>query len=748
MRLLQAARRATALPSLVALVVAIAVFAADPGGIARAGHDAVFDTYQRIAPRTYQESAVLIVDIDDASLARVGQWPWSRLRVARLVHRLSKGGAAAIAFDVVFAEPDRTAPASLLALWDETITLPAAMRDRLLTDLPNPDHLFTQVTTAAGRVVTAFGPRYSGHADARPPALKASFATAGDDPRMHVPAIGAAVTTLPALEAAAAGNGSIAFVADRDLMIRRLPLLATYGDELRPSLVLEALRVAVDARTIIVKSSGASGEDALNQSSGVVSVRVGPFTIPTDAEGALRLHYTPSAPARTLPAWKVLAPDFDAGLVEGKIIFVGTSAAGLRDIRPSPLNPIMPGVEAHAQAAEQVLAETYLRRPDWARGLEWVVTIFVGLLLALLVTRLGPSLAVLAFLAVVAVLAGASWSAWSARGLLLDPFLPTVTGTIVFAVGLVRGYLRTDSDRKRVRGAFGRYLSPHLVDELARHPERLKLGGETREMTFLFCDVRGFTRISEALKDDPQGLTRLVNRFLTPLTDEILERGGTIDKYMGDCIMAFWNAPLDQPDHADRACDAALAMMVALAVLNDELAAEALEQGVSFEPLAVGIGLNSGPCVVGNMGSSQRFDYSVLGDAVNLASRLEGQSKTYGVDIVIGERTRELAPDWATLELDLIAVKGKTDAVRVFTLLGPATRAAQPDFALHLAAHDAMLSAYRAGQPDAADRHLDECRALGPNLAALYALYAGRLDAHRAEPPPADWNGVFVAQSK
>ena len=267
-------------------------------------------------------------------------------------------------------------------------------------------------------------------------------------------------------------------------------------------------------------------------------------------------------------------------------------------------------------------------------------------------------------------------------------------------------------------------------------------------MTFLFCDVRGFTRISESLKDDPQGLTRLINRFLTPLTDEILQRGGTIDKYMGDCIMAFWNAPLDQADHADRACDAALAMMEALAELNAERAAEAAEQDVPFLPLVVGIGLNSGPCVVGNMGSSQRFDYSVLGDAVNLASRLEGQSKTYGVDIVIGERTRELAPDWATLELDLIAVKGKSEAVRIFTLLGPATRAARPDFATHRLAHDGLLEAYRAVDFDAAAGRLAECRQVAPSLDGLYALYEARLEAMGDEPPPADWDGVFVAQSK
>ena len=345
-------------------------------------------------------------------------------------------------------------------------------------------------------------------------------------------------------------------------------------------------------------------------------------------------------------------------------------------------------------------------------------------------------------------LVGGAWHAWSAYGLLLDPFLPGVTLSAVFVVGLVGGYLRTDVDRKRIRGAFGRYLSPHLVDELARHPERLQLGGETREMTFLFCDVRGFTRISESLKDDPQALTRLVNRFLTPLTDEILQRGGTIDKYMGDCIMAFWNAPLDQPDHADRACDAALGMMAALERLNAERAAEAQAAGQPMIPLAVGIGLNSGHCVVGNMGSEQRFDYSVLGDPVNLAARLEGQSKNYGVDIVIGERTRELAPDWATLELDLIAVKGKAEAVHIHTLQGTAERAASAEFQALAAAHDAMITAYRAADDDAARAALATCAEAAPELAGLHALYAERIRALHVTPPPSDWDGVFVAKTK
>jgi adenylate cyclase len=287
-----------------------------------------------------------------------------------------------------------------------------------------------------------------------------------------------------------------------------------------------------------------------------------------------------------------------------------------------------------------------------------------------------------------------------------------------------------------------------MVEVLAAHPERLRLGGETRPMTLLFCDVRGFTTISEQFKANPQGLTRLINRFLTPMTDIIMARRGTIDKYMGDCIMAFWNAPLDDADHANHACESALAMVGALDDLNAALAEEARQENRPFHELAIGIGLNSGECVVGNMGSAQRFDYSVLGDAVNLASRLEGQSKTYGVAIVIGEATRAAAPSWAALELDLIAVKGKREAVRIFTLCGDAALAQSPAFRELAEHHGSMLERYRRQDWAAARADLAECRRREPSLAKLYDLYDERIAHYLASPPGDEWDGVFVATTK
>jgi adenylate cyclase len=294
-------------------------------------------------------------------------------------------------------------------------------------------------------------------------------------------------------------------------------------------------------------------------------------------------------------------------------------------------------------------------------------------------------------------------------------------------------------------------MSPALVAELAQSSERLVLGGEMRVMSIMFSDVRGFTTISESYKRDPHGLTALMNRFLTPLTNAIIDHKGTIDKYMGDAIMAFWNAPLTDAHHERNACEAALDMLRRLAVLNAELAKEAAALGKSSKPLDVGIGVNTGECVVGNMGSDLRFDYSVLGDTVNLASRLEGQSKTYGVKIILGDATAAAVKEaFAVIELDLLVVKGKSEPEAVWTLLGDARVRRQSDFQALAEVHADMLEHYRGRDFAGAEARLAACRAFARNFAieGLYDIYANLIAAFRAAPPPEDWSGVYTATSK
>lgn len=731
----------------VLLVLVLVLRQADPGDVLTDFRNRVFDLYQRIEPRAQSDAPVRIVDIDDETLARLGiQWPWPRTILAQMTKSLADAGAAAIVFDVVFAEPDRTSPASASRIWslsDDDVEL-----RRMLEALPDHDRLFAEAIAAAGNVVTGFA--LTPDKTAARPLVRGGFAVAGDDPREFLRGrYSGAVTTLPDLERAAAGNGFMNFAPGTDLVVRSVPLLLASEDgRLHPSLVAEALRVAQGARTSIVKSSGASGETAFGARSGINQVKIGQFVVPTDAQGGIVAHYARRRDGLYIPAWKVLEGAVDAAEFDGTIVLVGTSAAGLRDLRPSPIDPLMPGVEAHAQALEQIMLGHFLSRPDWADGVEWLTTLALGgAMIALLATVGALASAIVGFAAVGGIIAG-SWYCYREILWLFDPVFPAAASLAIYLSGSLIGYLRTEAERKQVRGAFSQYLSPDLVERLARDPSLLRLGGETRNLTLMFCDVRGFTTISERFKADPQRLTQLINRLLTPMTEVVLERRGTIDKYMGDCIMAFWNAPLDNPAHAGDACASALAIQSCLVDLNAELAREANAAGEEHQDLAVAIGINTGDCVVGNMGSRQRFDYSALGDTVNLASRLEGQSRAYGVDIVVGSSTRSAAQGLAAIELDLIVVKGKSEPERIHALLGGEDEARTPAFLEFATMHDRMLAAYRGQAWDEAVAILARCAAARPTLSALYAMYEKRIAQYRAEPPGAGWDGVFVARSK
>ncbi len=877
---------------LIILALLLGLKSWDPGATQQARW-LVFDTYQRIKPRIYDPGLpVRIIDIDDTSLAQLGQWPWPRPLLIRLVETLTQAGAAAIAFDIVFAERDRSSPEQALKVWPQTLEV-IALRESIAA-LPSHDGLFAQAIAQAP-VITGFvltdkeGPQR--------PARKSGFAIAGDDPKPFIQAFKGAVLNLPEIEAAAPGNGAFNSTPDADLVVRRVPLVLRLGDQLYPSLAAEALRVAQGARTYIIKSSGASGVISFGEQTGIDAIGIGRMQVRTDASGRVMLHYTESRPERYIPAWRVLEDGFDASLVAGQIIFVGTSAAGLHDLRATPLQRAIPGVEIHAQMIEQILTGEFLERPAFADAVELAYILVLGLLLIVLLPMTGAVWGSIAGgLAVVAAVGG-SWYAFDAHRWMIDPIVPSAMVLLVFLSDTVISYLTSEAQRRQVRGAFSRYLSPVVVERLAEHPEQLTLGGDLRDMTIMFSDIRGFTTISERFKDDPRGLTKLINRAFTPMTDAVLTQAGTIDKYIGDCLMAFWNAPLNDERHANHACQAALAMFEAIDGLNKELAAEAADRdaanlpgtngeaqpdsisgaeaefsshrntsiealrdgaarglaeaqyelgkafrdgndvnrdpseaarwftaaaeqgyakaqrnlgnhyasggGVSQDAvlaimwltlaaqqglvtaemslqsvlaeasaeqrneaeqrlrtwqaetthapsieIKIGIGISTGSCLVGNLGSDQRFDYSVLGDPVNLASRLEGQTKNYGVGIVINQTTRSLAPEFAALELDLIAVQGKSEAVTIYGLLGDAETAELSSFQELARRHQDMLTAYRSQRWQEARELIEACSALDPSLNKLYDVYRDRIDQYEETPPGRNWDGVFIALTK
>jgi adenylate cyclase len=698
----------------------------------------VFDFYQRLQPRVATAKPVVIVDIDEASLRSLGQWPWPRSLVADLVAALARQGALVVAFDVIFAEPDRT---SAPRVAESLRGLDPATRDKLLAMPSNEDLLANAFKRT--RVVVGQSGVPAGETSPPDPSLPTTgFGVKGpDNTGSFLVSFPGLLRNVPELEKAAAGRGLLTIWPEQDGIVRRVPLAMRASGALVPSLSLEMLRVVTGSGAILVKTDQA----------GIVSLALPGFEIPTDQNAQLWVHFARHDPARYVSAKDVLAGTLPPGTLANKLVLIGTSAVGLLDIKTTPVDASMPGVEVHAQVLESVLTKAVLTAPNWVLAAELLLACLVGIALIALAPLIGAVTLFAIGGALAALIIGLSWYLYSQKLLLLDATYPLGASFAVYLTLLSTNYLRAQMDRSRIRSAFNQYLSPALVEQLAQSPEKLVLGGEERRMTILFSDVRGFTTIAESYKRDPQGLTSLMNRFLTPLTNAIIGKQGTIDKYMGDAIMAFWNAPLDDPQHEVHACEAALAMLGSLASLNEARRREAEAGGHDYVPIAVGVGLNTGLCVVGNMGSDLRFDYSVLGDPVNLASRLEGQSKAYGVQVILGSATAEAVRDrFAVLEIDLITVKGKTEPEHVFTLVGDGDMLRSPKFRLLADPHQAMLTAYRAQDWDAASAALATARAAaeGLSLDALYDLYAERIAGFREAPPSAEWNGVIALKTK
>jgi adenylate cyclase len=697
----------------------------------------VFDFYQTLKPRDAQARPVVIVDIDEASMRSLGQWPWPRTVVADLVARLRAYGSVAIGFDVIFAEADRLSPQMAVSTFRGVDEDTKAK----LRDLPSNDQVLADAMRG-GRVI--LGQSGVGTVDAPPagePLPQTGFAVIGPDPSAFLVTFPSLLRNVPVLEKAAAGRGLLTIRNELDGIVRRVPMVAKAGGITAPALTLDMLRVVTGSGAVVMRTDPA----------GIRSVGFQGYELPTDRNGQIWIYFSPHDQSRYVSAADVIAGRVPPERLAGKLALIGTSAVGLLDTKTTPLDAVMPGVEVHAQVLETALTGATLSYPNYAVLAELGTAIVAGGAIALLSPVMGAAALFALAVAAIAALAGLSWYFFAGQGLLLDVTFALLATFTIYVTLVIIGYFREQADRRRIRSAFSQYLSPALVEQLAASPEKLKLGGEEKSMTIMFSDVRGFTSISESFKSDPQGLTQLMNRFLTPLTNAIIDRRGTIDKYMGDAIMAFWNAPIDDPDHEVHACQAALDMLVRIDALNEERMREGKETGQPFIPFNMGIGLNTGTCVVGNMGSDLRFDYSVLGDPVNLASRLEGRSKSYGVPIIAGAATVDKARGrFAALELDLITVKGKSEPENIYTILGADDVLASEDFKRISEAHEKMLKLYRgrdwAGAWDAlqSSRHA----ANGFGLDEIFAIYEARIRTFQDTPPGDDWNGVYAFDTK
>lgn len=657
----------------------------------------VADTFQRASPRVYDPAApVRIVEIDGESLERFGQWPWPRPYLAELVERLNGMGAAAIAIDILFAEPDRTSPEVLIesARRFEPGAAPA-LRPILET---MHDARFARAIAAAPVVLAALPAP-----EAEPVAAldrKFGLVSAGGDPRPRMARIGGADRALPALVAAATGYGIGGVSVREGAVVRRAPLFSVLGGDVAPALSMEALRVAQGARNYVMRTTGASSETGSVDAPALVDVRNGDLQIPLAADGGFWIRFAGPQPARFVPAWRVLdgeAPDPALGeRIAGHIVLVAATAPGLSRPVDTPLGSGAQPVEIHAEVLEQTFAGMFLQRPDWGPGAEALGVAAVGVATA--AATIGrPALIGLALGGILPAAAlAASWLAFAHGGLLISPVTPILSGAALYTFLTSVNYFRSRRESGAVRAQFERFVDATVISKLVADPYRADaMSGEGRELTVMFCDARGFTAMSETMP--PEALIAYLNACFGELTEAVLQQGGTVDKYMGDSIMAFWNAPLPSPDHAVRALRASFAIRAAQDRLNARFALEG-------KPRAdFGVGLNTGACSVGLMGSPRRLDYSCVGDAVNVASRLQDLTKHFGVWNVVGAATAAAAPDWIVAPLGRAPIRNRAEAVEAVTVLGPPGATLSPPLATARDLLIAVQAAAAAGRdPEAA----------------------------------------------
>lgn len=711
--------------------------------------DAIYDARLRMTmPRT-AEPRIVIVDVDEKSLAEVGRWPWPRHQVARLVDTLfEQQHIAALGFDTVFAEPDASPDLEALkALLQGSPAADIALVQRIEQLRPQLDPDARLARALQGRPVV-LGYYFTSDRDGRTSGALPAPATApqtlqGRRPRLtQWDGYGA---NLPMLAAAAPRAGFFNAVSDRDGVVRSLPLLAEHGGHIYESLSLAMFRLLLGDPP--VQPGYPAGRLAANDAQELESVRLvrdgASLAIPVDGRGAALVPFRgPGGPRGGSftyhPAADVLAGRLAPGALAGAIVLVGTTAPGLLDMRATPVGETYPGVETHANLLAGLLDGGLKARPDYAPGYELVLLLATGLTLALLLPLLPAARAVLLSAAVVLAALGLNTWLYLAHDLVLPLASTLVLAALTFALNMSYGYFVESRAKRELAQLFGTYVPPELVDEMVKDPDRYSMAATTREMTVLFCDMRGFTRLSETM--DPARLQALLNTVFSRLTAIIRQERGTIDKYMGDCVMAFWGAPLQAPDHARLAVNAALAMVQAVQLLNQE------HRRLGLPAIGVGIGLNTGAMCVGDMGSDVRRSYTVIGDAVNLGSRLEGLSRLYGVDIVASDSTRAQAPEFVWQELDRVRVKGKAQAVTVFTPLDPAAAsAAGQDEELRL--WEAFLQAWRRQDQAACETNLRQLQALNAEK-VLYRVWAERVASMQQSPPGPGWDGATTLETK
>lgn len=616
----------------------------------------LFDQYQRWYPRDYTDVPVRIIDIDEESLKRIGQWPWPRTRIAELVEILHAANASAIGFDMVFAEPDRTSPQAMSKLWPLNDPLRHA-----LESLPDHDKVLADSLNFSGVILGFMAQRSSTDsggidiqskltAPVREPARPFRYINSGESPDHWLHSFNSAITALPELERVADGNGALSFVPDSDGVVRRVPLVLQVAGKPVPSLVSEGLRVAQGERNYVLKTEG--------KDIGLAEIQIGRFNIPTTAQGEIWIHYSRTVPNRYLSAWKIFAGEIPDALLDGNIVLLGSSAQGLMDLRFTPLGGIMPGVEIHAQAIEQILSGHNLYQPDWALAAESIIMIIGGLVIGFLAIRTKALFAAITTFMCLAALLWGGWCAFRYYGLLFNTATPALVVALTFVLGSLLHHFISEREQRWVKEMFSKYVSPNRVNYLIDHPDSVILGGARQDCSFVFTDLAGFTKLME--NTDPGQAVAFLNSYIDQMVAIAFRHEGTLDRIVGDAVAIMFSAPVQQTDHHARALACAVEMDVFATSYAEKLNAE----GIAFGKTRLGI--HSGEVIVGNFGGSAVFDYRALGDPVNTAARLETVNKFLGTTICVSEVTLNGCTDANVRPVGRLVLKGKDNVIQVF----------------------------------------------------------------------------------
>ena len=691
---------------------------------------------------------VALVTIDEKSLDELGRWPWPRTRMAQLLDALVKAEAGVVGFDIVWAEPDENSGLkSLAAVKHKLAELRLSNREleRYLAEAlkkADSDRILADSLARSQRAILGyffhFSPREGAGQKEKdlqkdpPPLTSFNLVKFTSEEAARVPLFEASYpeANIPVLSQAAEGAGYFNIFPDPDGTVRWAPLVIKYQDRFYCSLSLAVLQKYMEGSPLALRIA----------EFGVEQMRLGKLSIPTNEEGRVLINYR--GPQKTFPHYS--ATDVIHGRVppkafQGKIVLVGATAIGIYDMRVTPFEHVFPGLEIHANLIDSILQGDFLHRPNWITLVDILVIAGMGLILGALLLRVKALWGALVggglFLSVLAL----GKILFESQGVWMNLTYPTLNLVFIYLGVTGYRYMTEEREKKKIRGAFQYYLTASVVEEMLKNPDKLKLGGEKKDLTVLFSDIRGFTSIAENMT--PEGLVKLLNEYLTSMTDVVFKHDGLLDKYIGDAVMAVWGAPLDQPDHAKRACLTALDMLDELHRLQKKWSVEGLPV------LNIGIGVNAGPMVVGNMGSSRRFNYTVMGDSVNLGSRLEGLNKVYGTNIIVSQMTFEkVEEEFLGRELDLVRVKGKGLPVKIFELLAPRATAS--------ADQQALAGVFHAGLEEYRKRNWEKAREILQSLLAKFPhdgpakIYLERCETLSQNPPPADWDGVYTMTTK